>query len=69
MGGESITATLAFQGMGLCQSPALLTAACLQGLLFLHGFSVFPEYGAESVFFIISDAHKYPFPSHFTFLL
>lgn len=56
MGGESIFATLAFQGMGLCQSPAFLIAACLQGLLFLHGFSVFPEYVAQSVFFIIPDA-------------
>lgn len=49
MGGESITATLAFQGMDLCQTPALLTAASLQGQLFLHGFSVFPEYVAQSV--------------------
>lgn len=52
LGGDSITATtLALQGMDLCQTAALLTAASLQEQLFLHGFSVFPENVAQSVLF------------------
>lgn len=52
MGGESVTATLALQGMDLCHTWALLTAASFQGQLFLHGFSVFPEYMAQSVLLV-----------------
>lgn len=52
LGGDSITATtLALQGMDLCQTAALLTAASFQEQLFLHGFSVFPENVAQSVLF------------------
>lgn len=61
MGRDSTTATLALQGMGLCRTSALLTVASLQGQLFLHGFSVFVEYVAQSLLFMKPDAPQEPF--------